>query len=275
MKKARKMREIYDDNYYKAQELLLNPKFQERVKWLKNTFARFDCPIPKEGFKNLQEYMDWNRNVFWKKYADLEASQEYKNKVKEITGGKPTYGTAEYNQIEEFKDKFLPPIYGQYMEGMLEEFGFNRKDEGFKDFLEYHIFLNKQHYPTPLFNIRWIRNPKTEKMELFIELLGHTKKEDIVDHWDWVAQEQKYLPNYMAKNKEWSSFPRDNAIYEIYLRIKAERADGRAKTKNGQHAIDDEIYQRIRQQFGELSLSNIRNIISKVRRFRATPKQPA
>lgn len=271
MQQKKTRREIYDKNYYIAQTLLQNPKFQKRIQWLKDTFARFGCPIPASGFKTQQEYTEWNEG-FWTIFGKLEESQEYKNKIKEITGGKPTYGLKEYNEIENFRAEFLPPLYGQYFQEILEEFGISRKDKGFKDFLEYHVFFNKDIYPTNLFKVRWIRNPKTEKAELFVQILGHTKKEDIIEHWNWIAQEQKYLSDYQAKNKEWSAFSRDNEVYEVYSRIKSERNTKRAKKTDGQRAVDEEIYVDVAQKYPNLTLSHIRKIIAKVKKFRATPK---
>ncbi len=278
MKKAiiknRKLaREIYDQNYYNAQEMLLNPWFQKKILWLKNKFRDFGCPIPKEGFKTLKEYMDWNQNQFWKSYFDTEKSSKFQAKLNKITGGKKSWGTKEQDQIEKLKLKLLPPIYGETYDEILEKFNINRKDRGFRDFLERHIFFNKDTYFTPLFSINWIRNKKTNKMELFVKLNGHTRKEDLTNGWDFIANEQKSLPDYMGKNKKWITFERDNGIYEIYLKLKKQKNFKRSKDTG--ESIDTLIYIEIRKKHYSLTLSTIRSIIHRVKNFRVASKEAA
>ncbi len=264
-------REIYDQNYYKAQEMLRNPWFKKNISSLKNKFRDFGCPIPKKGFKTLKEYMDWNQNQFWKSYFDTEKSSKFQAKLNKITGGKKSWGTKEQDQIEKLKLKLLPPIYGETYDEILEKFNINRKDRGFRDFLERHIFFNKDTYFTPLFSINWIRNKKTNKMELFVKLNGHTRKEDLINGWDFIAKEQKDLPDYTGKNKKWENFKRDNEIYELYLKLRKKRNFKRAQ--KDESAIDAMIYQEIRKKHYELSFSSIRSIVSRVKAFRVASKE--
>jgi hypothetical protein len=177
--------------------MLLDPWFIEKIIWLKNRFFEIGQPLPRKPFKKYKDYLAWN-NRFWKRYAEMMKSPEYLEERKRITGRKENISLEEYEQLTKFEEEFLPPVYGNVYDEILEHFGIKRDDKGFRDFLEYHIFFGYDEYPTSPFAVTWKRNDKTQQMELFIHLHGHTKKEDIVAHWDWIAKEQKYLPDYMA-----------------------------------------------------------------------------
>lgn len=269
MKGKKSQREVYDKNYYKVQELLANPKFKRQISDLKRKFQKFNCPIPKNGFNSMQEYLDWNKNKFWKSYSDLETSEKYKKEIIKITGGKSSWGSEEMLKIERFREKFLPPVYGQVFEDILEEFGISRKNKGFDDFLERHVFFNKNTYPTSLLTVKWIRNKKTDKMELFIQIYGHTRKEDLMKNWDFIIEDQKLLPDYTGKNKKWFTFNRDNLIYETYLKIKEGRSTRSSKKLK---PIDEEIYLQMQDRYPGLTMGTIRSIVSKVKEFRVASK---
>jgi hypothetical protein len=111
-KKGKFYREIYDQNYYKAQELLRNPWFRRKILWLKNKFKEIGCHIPKEGFIALKEYLSW-ADLYWKARGEIERGPAFREKIAKITGGKDSWGTNEMRQIEDLKLKFLPPVYGE------------------------------------------------------------------------------------------------------------------------------------------------------------------
>ena len=268
--KKHKQREVYDTNYYRVKELLANQLFVKKVQWLKDKFIEFGCPIPKDGFGTYQEYMDWNKR-YWSVYAKLRYGEEYKNKVKEITKGKDTYGVDEMNKINELESVFLPPVYGQYLENLLEEFGIDKNDKGFSEFIEYHIFLNKNTYPTTMALTKWIKDEKTGKWELFLQIFGHTRKEYLINYWDFIVEDQKSLPDYQGKNKAWEMFDRDKEIYDLYESMRNKIAGKR--TKKGERPIDEEIYVRIAGKYPDISLSTIRSIITEVKKFHAGYKK--
>ncbi len=267
-----KGRVIYNKNQYKSQEMLLNPVFREKISWLKNKFAEFGCPIPKEGFSSLKEFMDWNGR-YMSMYSKVQATPEYQEKFRKATGGKQMFGIEELNNILDLEERLLPPMYGYFYDDLLEEFGIEKTNRDFRDFLEHHIFFNKEDFPNSLFAIRWIRNKETDKMELFIQLFGHTKKEDITNYWDFIKPDLKLLPDYVGRNKEWETFARDNEIYEIFLSIRKGRAKNRSQETKGERAMDREIYSRINSKYPEVSLSKIRGILSRIRDFRAPVKE--
>ena len=261
-------REIYNSDYYKAQELLLNPAFKQRIHSLKRKFEEFNTPIPEEGFGSHEEHMAWLGN-FWNAFSEIERSEEYKNGIKKITGGKKTYGIREMHEIEKFRDTFLPPLYGEAIDEILEDFGMDKKNEGFRTFVENQIFFKDKPFPKTIISTHWFPDESTGEMELFVRICGHTRKEDIANNWEFIAEDQKRLPDYIGKNKKRATFDRDNGIYELYLKIKAERSAIRSKKNASEQPIDSEIYGVLRRNFTELSLSSIRSIISKVRKFRA------
>lgn len=266
----KKHREVYDQNYYKAQEMLHNPWFKRKITWLKSKFKEFNCPVPKDGFKTLNEYMDWNRNKFWRSYIDIENSVEFKKEFNKITGGKSSWGSREQDEIEKLRLNLLPPVYGSVYDEILKRFGVDRKYKGFRDFLERHIFFNKHTYSTPLFSTHWTRNKKTNKMELFIRIFGHTRKEDLMNNWNYILKEQESLPDFQGKNKKWINFKRDNDIFELYLKLKRRREAKRSG--KFERRIDEEIYIEIKKKHYDLSLGTIRSIIYRVKKFRVAPK---
>jgi hypothetical protein len=260
-KKSSGNRTIYDQNYYKAQAMILDPWFIEKIAWLKNRFVEVGCPLPKRPFKKYKDYLAWNKR-FWDRYAQMMKSPEYLQEKNRITGGKENIPLKEYEQLQEFEEQFLPPVYGNIYDKILEHFRINHRDKGFRDFLEYHIFFGYNEYPTSPFSITWRRNDKTRQPELFIRLYGHTKKEDIISHWDQIAQEQKHLSGYMGKNKEWQSFERDIEIYNQYKSLK----DPKIKRNSSYKAIDIRLWATLRKKYPNLTVNSIRSIITKTRK---------
>jgi hypothetical protein len=238
--------------------MLLDPWFIEKIIWLKNRFFEIGQPLPRKPFKKYKDYLAWN-NRFWKRYAEMMKSPEYLEERKRITGRKENISLEEYEQLTKFEEEFLPPVYGNVYDEILEHFGIKRDDKGFRDFLEYHIFFGYDEYPTSPFAVTWKRNDKTQQMELFIHLHGHTKKEDIVAHWDWIAKEQKYLPDYMGKNKVWKNFERDLEIYNHYKALKT-KSTKRRKVHN---ALDAELWLAMTKKWPTLTTNGVRTIVTK------------
>lgn len=258
MKRSKRKRTIYDQNYYKAQAMLRDPWFIDKINWLKNRFFEIGQPLPKRPFKKYKDYLAWNKK-FWNRYSAMMKSAEYLEEKNRITAGKETFSLEEFNELQAFEEKFLPPVYGNIYDEILEHYNIDRNDKGFRDFLEYHIFFGYDEYPTSPFAVIWKRNDKTQQMELFIRLYGHTKKEHIIEHWDWVAKEQKYLPDYVGKNKEWKTFDRDLEIYNEYRSLKATSE----KRRKNHRALDTELWVRLVKKWPTLTTNGIRTIITK------------
>ena len=60
----KKLRKIHNLDYYKAEFIMADPKFIRFVDQLIKIFNKFSCPIPKSGFKNYKEYLNWNDKYF-------------------------------------------------------------------------------------------------------------------------------------------------------------------------------------------------------------------
>lgn len=256
-----KLRQVYNQNYYKAKAVLHDPWFQEKISWLKKRFAEVGCPLPKRPFKTYKEYMAWN-DLFWQRYSDMEKDPEYLKAKLRITGGKDTISSKEYYELEDLREKFFPPVYGAKYREILEHFDIDPKDRGFHDFLERYIFFGRDYYPTSLFRISWIRNQKLKKMELFIQIEPHTKLTDIQKYWSEIVEEQRRFKSFSGKNKAWEDFERDLEVYNQYKLLK--KADTR-RMNNGQ-AIDIKIYSEIHKKYPKLTITNIRTIISRTRK---------
>ena len=251
-------RKIYDKNYYIAQAMLRDPWFIDKIFWLKNRFEEVGCPIPQNGFKDLKQYDKWH-DKYWNTRSRMYQDKEFITKQKEITGGKEKITSEEYDTLKDFRDSYLPPVYGAIFGEILEHFKIDRDDSKFRDFIERYIFLGYDKYPSTIIGTRWIRNLKTDKMELFIPILGYTKKEDIVNNWDFISNEQKRLPNYLGKSKKWEEFDRDIEIFNLHKEIKINGPEKGFELK----ALDNEIYVQLHQKYKSLTLNKIRNIISK------------
>jgi hypothetical protein len=258
MKAKKQRRKIYDQNYYKAQAILRDPWFINKISWLKKRFEEIGCPVPKTGFKNLQQYDKW-RNKYWDTRTKMYQDKEFITGVNKITNGKQKISSNEYDKLEEFKNDYLPPVYGAIFGDILEHFKIDRDNSKFRDFIERYIFLGYDEYPSTIIGTRWIRNSKTDKMELFIPILGHTKKEDIINNWDFISKEQKRLPDYLGKSKEWEEFDRDIEIYNLYKGIKINGPEKGFELK----ALDIEIYVQLHQKYKSLTVNKIRSIITK------------
>lgn len=262
-KRKSKVTKKYTTDYYKAQAMLRDPWFTEKVLWLKKRFADCGCPIPTKGFKKYKSYMTWNKK-FWDRYSEMEKSQAHKDGVLKITGGKKRISGEEFDRLEKFKEEFLPPVYGQHFREILEHFNIKPDHRRFKDFLEFHVFLGRNEYPESPLQIKWIRNKKTSQMELFVQIYGHTKKNDLNKHWKWVAEEQKHLPEFIGKNKEWVMFDRDIEIYNNYKKLK--ESDSSRIYNLPMTGIDVKIWAKLHEKYPKLTITNIRTIVAETKK---------
>lgn len=270
--KPKKRRIIYTQNYHKAQVMLRDPWFTEKVDWLKKRFHEIGCPIPKNGFKKYKDYIKWNER-FWKRYNEIEKSPEYGEGFLKITGGKNRLSMEEYNKLKKFREEFLPPIYSQHFREILKHFGISSDNRRFKDFLELHVFLGRKEYAEHPLQIKWIRNHKTNQAELFVQIYGHTKKEDLENNWHWIAQEQKYLPDFIGKNKEWKTLERDLEIYSEYKKLKSTHKINK-KDLPGIHkprGLDVKLFFNLHKKYPKLTITSIRTIVARAKKRLGEP----
>lgn len=260
-KKAPARRAIYDQNYYKAQAMVRNPWFKEKEAWLKKRFADVGCPLPVQPFKTYREYLAWNER-FWKRYGEMEHGPEYKAEVQRITGGKERFSLEEYGALEEFKERYLPPVYGETFREILEHFHIDPLDQGFRDFLDFYFFFGQKEYHTTPLSIVWRREKPESDMELFIKIYPHTTRDDLLRSWHWIAHEQQYFKNRIGKNKAWTTFERDLEVYNLYKKLRTESGK---KRQARWRATDQWIYSELHSEYPNLTTENIRTIISRTR----------
>jgi hypothetical protein len=259
-KKKRKgvtSRIVYNQDYYKAQALLRDPWFIEKVSWLKKRFNEVGCPLPRHGFKKYKQYDKW-RDKYWDRYSEMGRSPEFISGKKEITRGKERISLEEYNRLDTFQENYLPPVYGAVISDILEYYEIPKDKKYFYDFVEWYIFLNRKELLSPIMQISMKRDPKTGKREMFVQIFEYTKKEDIVNNWDFIVDMQKYLTGYIGKSKKWERFDRDFEVYTLYKKLKVRRD----KDKDWEPVIDREIYIILHGKYNELTVNKIRNIIS-------------
>lgn len=253
--KTTRSRKIYDENYYKAQTMINDIWFIKKTAWLKKRFADFGCRVPPQGFRTHRQYQAWHKK-YWGIHSEVSGSKEFLDRKKAIYGGRETISNEEHITIEKLEADFLPPMFGAVFGDILEHYGINRDDCKFREFLELYIFRGKTEYSTPLLTVRWIRNKKTDQMELFIQILGHTKKEDVEKNWDFIVRDQKQLSGYVGKNKKWESFDRDIEIYTLYKKLRTKKRDDICPA-------DREVYIELHKKYKSLTLMQVRSVVTK------------
>lgn len=260
MEKPRKMhrRTVYNQGYYKAQAMLRDDWFKEKMKWLRKRFAEVGCPVPTEGYTTNEEYRAW-QGGYWKRYSEMNQDEYYKAKSLEITGGKQFISREELDQLEDLQYQYLPPMYGGIFSEILKHFDIDPKDQQFKYFLEFYMFRGRTELPSSNFSVRLSRHPKTNELELLVKIHGFTKKEDIMNNWDFIIEDQKYLSDYQGKSKEWVEFERDLEIYKLWKVIKREKSNRQGLWQ----AVDMDIYAQLHQKYPEITVTSIRSIILK------------
>lgn len=248
-------RKIYDENYYKAKMMLADIWFIKKTAWLKERFKDVGCRVPPNGFKKYHQYQTWSKK-YWGVHSKMSGSKEFLDKKIAIIGVKKEISLAELSAIEKLEADFLPPRFGAIFGDILEHFEIDRNDRKFHEFLEFYIFLGKTEFSEPLLNVQWIRNKKTKQAELFIQIFGHTKKEDIEKNWDFITRDQKQLPDYIGKNKKWESYDRDIEIYTLYKKLHTKKRDDICP-------VDREVYIELHKKYKSLTLMQVRSVVTK------------
>lgn len=275
-RKKSKNRVIFTLEYNKMQAMIRDPWFIEKIAWLKKRFTEVGCPLPENGFEYYRQYLAWNDRL-WKRYDEMKLSEEYHEGRLKITGGKRLISPEEFLQLQNFDYEFLPPVYGEIYREIFEYFKLPTNNTYYHDYLEAYLFFNRADYSASPFKIRIIRNGKTNRMEFFIQLFGYTRKEDLINHWDFIAEEQKSFAKitgkFIGKNKEWETLDRDIEIYSLYKKFKAEKEIiKKTKQKPIHHperfakAIDIKLFAQIHEKYPKLTTTAIRNIVSRTKK---------
>ncbi len=257
-KKGVTSRVVYNTDYYKAKTMLLDPWFIEKIAWLKKRFKEVGCPLPPRGFKKYKQYLKW-RDKYWEKRIEIAKSKEFISKKKEMAGKDGKMSREEFDRLEAFEKDYLPPLYGAVIGEILEHHKIQRDNGKFRDFVEWYIFLNRKDFLSPIMRVNMTRDPKTGEKKMFVQIFEYTKKEDLVNNWDFIADMQKHLPGYIGKSKQWESFDRDFEVYSLYKKLREEKENDNNFTFN----LDTEIYVQLHHKYKELTVNNIRDIISR------------
>ncbi|RJQ33041.1 hypothetical protein C4572_00090 [Candidatus Parcubacteria bacterium] len=269
-----KNRIIYTPEYYKMQAIIRDPWTIDKIAWLKKRFTEVGCPLPRNGFKHYKQYLAWN-DRYWKRYSEMQRLKEYHEGRIKITGGKERISPEEFWQLQDFDYEFLPPVYGAIYREIFEYFKLPTNNSYYHDFFEAYIFFGKTDYSISPFRIRIIRNQKTGKFEFFIQLFGHTRKEDIINRWDFIATEQKNSANLIGKsagkNKEWETLDRDIEVYKIYKEIKSNHEIARERDIGFQsifkaRSVDTKIFTQIHEKYPKLTITAIRSIVRRTKK---------
>jgi hypothetical protein len=256
-----KARKVYDKDYYRAQVMLKDPWFIEKINFLKKRFSYVGCPIPKGGFKTYKQFEKWS-DKYWDIRRTMINSDEYKFKINEITKGKIKISSEEYDLVEKFKDDYLPPVYGENFREILGHFDIDKDEGRFASFLESYLFFNKKEYRDTVIKTKLSRDNKKGETEMFIQIFKYTKKEDIINNWNFVVDMQKSLQGYLGKSKKWESFDRDIEIYNLYKRYKKESNHRR----NNFTPIDREIFVELHKKYKEITLNQLRNVVCRAKK---------
>jgi len=135
---------IYDDDYYTLTALSKNKKFKQEIRKLEEQFRKFGYPIPREGFKSLEEYHKWRENLY-QKYLEVINSPEYRKKEQKITKGKKVLGEKEYKRLENFRKKNLPPInHLEAIRDILKKFDLKSSKWSYQRFIFNLLFFKKK-----------------------------------------------------------------------------------------------------------------------------------
>jgi hypothetical protein len=269
IKKKIKKRVIFSHDYNKMQVMIRDSWFIKKVAWLKNRFAEIGCPLPLKGFKRYKQYLTWN-DRYWKRHSEMQQLDEYLNGRLKITGSKEQISAKEFDDLQDFDQKFLPPVYGEMYSEILHYYGLPIDNDYFRDFLESYIFFGKTDCTLPPFSVCAIRNKKTNKPGLFIQLYSHTRKEDILNYWNFIAKEQKNFFNSasesIGKNKAWEEIDRDIEIYNLYKKLKLERGETVKRANALCDMLDMKLFVIIHKKYPKINITAIRRIISQAKK---------
>lgn len=207
---------VYNQRYYKIKVLLKNQAFQADIKWLKDQFAKYDVPIPENGFDSYKDYLAWNER-FWQIRGERDQSPEVKALWQKYASPEDNkiYTIERYDEYEREKAELVPPVYGSYLRDVAAKYDFDPKDRAFIDFLTYYIFLDRDEILNQSIVVNHRRNEKTNEVEMYVRIFPWTTKADIVNGWSFIKKERASYRKELGRNQEWKNFDRDYRIFEL------------------------------------------------------------
>jgi len=230
-------KKLYDKNYIKIKTLLTNDDFLKEVQSIREKYK-----IPADGLKTREEIDEWySKNSQWIQKTVI--NQDSKTTIEQ--------------------DKF----YDDIEVSILKKFNLSI------DFLEpmrWLILFNNLDYKSPVCRIKLTENKKGSK-QMWLQVFPQTRKKDIMRIWNQISSLQEHLSNYRGKLKDWINFERDYEIYRLYKGYRKElgtrkRAENVTNMLKGQFPIDYYISREIAKKYPNVSLSSIRQIISRFKK---------
>lgn len=249
---------VYHNKHYLFKTLLKNEEFLKDVQWLKDNFKHFGIGIPENGFDSYRKYLEWNK-VFWDKVVEAQDTPEFKNAMNEIRDSDGMIrGDENIQKMDEIQDKYVPVIYGEYIDRILRKYELDIRDKKNKEFMILYIFLGRDDFQEDPFRVIHIRNQKTKRMELFIKIEPWTTSKDILSNWKLIEKQQKSYPEYIERNTPWREYDRDMDIYESYIKLKDSGYNFGSLEESIMHDLTKKKY--------SLEINQIRTIISRTKK---------
>lgn len=269
MKSKKNARPIYTDDYYRMEKMVHDPEFKQEVDSVFLRFRKFGCPVPVNGFRSDKLYMEWLNKVL-SLWARIDSSKDFADAYNDIEKDPSLTYRQIFQRKQEFLENSLPPIPGHFIERLLKGSGLDPKNKKYYDFLASYLFLGEKHLSERPFNLTWRRNASTDKFELLIQLLPHTKREHITAGWSQIAKEQKRFSDYIGKSKKWERFEKDLEIYHAYekerLRV-TRKKDSKAWFISGSAPIDETVWAQLHKKYPKITLQQIRSSVSRIKRL--------
>lgn len=248
-------KKIYDRIYNRMKILLINDSFLKEIKKFRENYN-----IPATGFKKSEECKKW--------YDEMEKKfKPFKEKVQFLEINPKTKQTkikSKYIYLSKLEEKLADDIETTILKK------FRLDNEEFLEPIRWLVLYNNLDYATDVFEIK-LKKKQNGENELWLKILPHTKKQDIVQLWDRIKLFQQWLPDYRSKLKEWINIERDYEIYSLYKKYCKElglrkRAENLTNLLEAKMPIDHYIYSKISKKYPDISLSNIRKIISRFKK---------
>lgn len=267
MKAKAKLQPIYSDDHYRMARLVRSRQFQSRLQKTRESWTAFGIPVPNNGFARAKDYYAWMDKLRATCNATMK-SKEVADAMEKVNNDASLSATEKVWHRFKVQDPFLPPLPHSVIGKLLEEAGFDPKNEQYRLFLTKHIFFGQKDFSEPFLTVQGRRNRETGEMDLFLKLEPYTKKEHIMAHWDWIANHIKRLRGYRGKNKRWETFERDLQIYTAYQQVENEVSDKFKRGEAGKCRLDELVWRRLKKEnrlrFENMSFEQLRKAKSRI-----------
>lgn len=206
MKKA-----VYSDNYYRLLALTYNPRFEDKIKILRQFFAEIGHPVDFSKTNNQATQLAWVNELRNKKLN------------KQL-------------KMSKHKENWL--LFGDKLKEIMTEFGLDTKNKNATLLIEQYFFTNELIDPTPHWQIGLNKYPNKSKAlnnKLIVVLEPNIEVSDLEKALQQAKNEYpEYFMRKKTRKKEKDSFERDCKIYILHLKA--------LKIKKSSRAANDIIW---------------------------------